>query len=219
MANKKKAVSDLTVKYGTTKEAIQETHRIASAGRTPATQIKRRPDGYDYVEEGYMRKKLNDIYPIWSWKLDEVQFLGGEWVWARGTLVIDDHGVTRQYGAAASHRITYKRGVPHTPENIIDISNNIKAAVTDAMKVAINRLCNIADDVYRKQVELPKPLTNTQKEKISKLLLDIDDKTLKTRVVSKIETEAINSMNYKGAIDRLKELLKIKNKKKEKENE
>ena len=208
MANKTKAVSDLTVKYGTTKEAIQETHRVASAGRTPATQIKKRPDGYDYVEEGYMRKKLNDIYPIWSWILDEIQFLGGEWVWARGTLIIDDHGVTRQYGAAASHRITYKRGVPHTPENIIDIGNNIKAANSDAFKVAANRLCNIADDVYRKQVELPKPLTDSQKLEIEQLLWEVDNKTLQRKVESQIENELINSVNYKSALNKLQNMKK-----------
>ena len=208
MANKTKAVSDLTVKYGTTKEAIQETHRIASAGRNPATQIKKRPDGYDYVEEGYMRKKLNDIYPIWSWELDEIQFLGGEWVWARGTLIIDDHGVVRKYGAAASHRITYKRGVPHTPENIIDIGNNIKASNSDAFKVAANRLCNIADDVYRKQVELPKPLTESQKGEIDQLLWEVDNKTLQRKVESQIENELINSVNYKSALNKLQNMKK-----------
>ena len=206
MANKTKAVSDLTVKYGTTKEAIQETHRIASAGRTPATQIKKRPDGYDYVEEGYMRKKLNDIYPIWSWELDEIQFLGGEWVWARGTLIIDDHGVVRKYGAAASHRITYKRGVPHTPENIIDIGNNIKASNSDAFKVAANRLCNIADDVYRKQVELPIPLTDKQKEIIVTLLEKIGNHALSAKVTMQLADGKIHSVNYKAAMDKLNKM-------------
>ena len=208
MTSKAKAVSDMRLTYGTTLDRIKETHRLASAGRTPATQIKKRPDGYDYVEEGYMRKKLNDLYPIWSWELDEIQFLGGEWVWARGTLIIDDHNVVRKYGAAASHRITYKRGVPHTPENIIDIGNNIKAANSDAFKVAANRLCNIADDVYRKQVELPKPLTESQKGEIDQLLWEVDNKTLQRKVESQIENELINSVNYKSALNKLQNMKK-----------
>ena len=204
----KKAVSDIVLRNRSTLDRIKDTHRIASAGRTPSTQIKRRPDGYDYVEEGYMRKKLNDIYPIWSWILDEIQFLGGEWVWARGTLIIDDHGVVRKYGAAASHRITYKRGVPHTPENIIDIGNNIKASNSDAFKVAANRLCNIADDVYRKQVELPKPLTDSQKLEIEQLLWEIGNKTFQTRIESQIADERINSVNYKSALNKLQKMKK-----------
>lgn len=186
---------------------ILATHKAASEGRTPATQIKRRPDGYDYVEEGYMRKKLSQLYPIWSWELNEIQFLGGEWVWARGMLIILDNGVQRKYGAAASHRITYKKGVPRSPENIIDIGNNIKAANSDAFKVAVNRLCNIADDVYRKQVELPKNLTDKQTEKIMEMLETIDNDALTMKVSKQISDGLINNVNYKSATNKLVKMI------------
>jgi hypothetical protein len=43
--------------------------------------------------------------------------------------------------------------MPHVPENIIDVGDNCKQANTSAMKVAINRLCHVGDDVYGKRVE------------------------------------------------------------------
>jgi len=211
MSNELMILPDTEV-LDTVSKQIQETHKTASAGRTPATQIKRRPDGYDYVEEGYMRKKLNDLYPIWSWELNEIQFLGGEWCWARGTLVILDNGVQRKYGAAASHRITYKRGTPHTPENIIDVGNNIKAANSDAFKVAVNRLCNIADDIYRKQVELPKNLTSNQIEKIQTLLENLNNSALTMKVTKQISNGLINSVNYKSAYQKLLNMISERDK-------
>ena len=98
--------------------------------------------------------------------------------------------------------------MPHTPENIIDIGNNIKASNSDAFKVAANRLCNIADDVYRKQVELPKPLTESQKGEIEQLLWEVDNKTLQRKVESQIENELINSVNYKSALNKLQNMKK-----------
>ena len=43
-------------------------------------------------------------------------------------------------------------GQEHTPENVINIDHNVGAANTNAFKRAVNRLCNIADDVYRKEM-------------------------------------------------------------------
>lgn len=189
-----------------TEKAIQEKHRIASAGRTPATQIKRRPDGFDFVEEAYMRKKLNDIYPIWSWEIDDTEFLGAEWIMVRGTLTILDNGVTRKFGAAGAKRIQFKRGTEHLPANIVDIGNNVKAANADAFKVATNRLCNIADDVYRKQVELPKPLTDKQQKIVADLLKEIDDHSLSAKVTLQVDSEKINSVNFKSAVDKLNQM-------------
>ena len=42
-------------------QKIKETHTEVSATKTPSWAVKRRPDGFDYVEEGYMRNKLNEI--------------------------------------------------------------------------------------------------------------------------------------------------------------
>jgi|TARA_R100001530_G_scaffold47170_2_gene35460 hypothetical protein len=129
-------------------------HREISQRTTPKGQVKSRPDGFDYVDEAYMRNELNKNYPVWSWKPageQPVQFLGSEWAIVSGELVVEDEGVVRRFFSPGAARIQFKRNLPHTPENVIDIDKNLASANTNGFKRAINRLCNIADDVYRKQ--------------------------------------------------------------------
>lgn len=116
----------------------------------------------EYVEEQWMRDRLTKYFPGWSWdKAGDIQFLGSEWVVADGTLTIIDESLlalgiippVRRYWAGDSVRIQFKKDMPHTPENIIDIGDNVQSAITGAMKRAINRLTGICDDVYGKRVE------------------------------------------------------------------
>ena len=124
--------------------------------------VKRRPDGKDYIDDAWMSDRLNKYFPGWSWEAAApLHFLGSEWVVAQGHLVIIDErllafGINpplrRFYGTDAV-RIQYKRDMPHTPENIVDVGDNCQSAVTGAKKRAINRLTGIGDDIYGKRIE------------------------------------------------------------------
>jgi len=124
--------------------------------------VKRRPDGKDYIDDAWMSDRLNKHFPGWSWEAAApLHFLGSEWVVAQGHLVIIDErllafGINpplrRFYGTDAV-RIQYKRDLPHTPENIIDVGDNCQSAITGAKKRAINRLTGIGDDIYGKRIE------------------------------------------------------------------
>jgi hypothetical protein len=125
--------------------------------------VDTRPDGYDYIEESYMREALDKHFPGWSWEAAApLQFLGAEWVVAQGHLsIIDEHLLAfdilppvRKFYGVDSVRIQFKRGVPHTPENIVDVGDNCKQATTAALKYAINRLTHIGDDIYGKRLEM-----------------------------------------------------------------
>lgn len=135
--------------------------------------IRHRPDGYDYIIEGYMRKKLDQYFPGWSWEHGTIQFLG-EWIVTSGHLVIIDEyllafGIRpplRQFFGSGADRIQFKtetkpdgRGgtakvsLPHVAENVVDVDKNVATSNTKALKRAINRLTNIGDDVYGKRIE------------------------------------------------------------------
>jgi len=124
--------------------------------------IKRRPDGKDYIDDAWMSDRLNKYFPGWSWEAAApLHFLGSEWVVAQGHLIIIDErllafGINpplrRFYGTDAL-RVQYKKDMPHTPENIIDVGDNCQSAVTGAKKRAINRLTGIGDDIYGKRIE------------------------------------------------------------------
>lgn len=123
--------------------------------------IKHRPDGKDYIEDSWMNDRLNRHFPGWSWeRAGGIQFLGSEWVCADGELSIIDLSLIplgvnpiRKYWSGDAVRIQFKKDMPHTIENVIDIGDNVQSAITGAKKRAINRLCGIGDDIYGKRVE------------------------------------------------------------------
>jgi len=124
--------------------------------------VEKRPDGYDYITEAYMRECLDRHFPGWSWEAAApLHFLGAEWVVAQGHLVIIDEHLfafnvnppTRKFFGVDSVRIQFKHGSEHVPANIIDVGDSCKSANSAALKYAINRLCHIGDDVYGKRIE------------------------------------------------------------------
>tara|TARA_R110000787_G_scaffold246295_1_gene352045 strand:+ start:6297 stop:6938 length:642 start_codon:yes stop_codon:yes gene_type:complete len=152
LANKKDKIT--VILDDSTGQSIIKKHKSISQRTTPKTYVKTRPDGFDYVEEAYMRNQLTKEYPGWSWSSageNPVQFLGAEWVIVTGVLRFQDNGVPREFFSPGSARVQFKRGKPHTAEYVIDIDKNLASANTNGFKRAINRLGNIADDVYRKQ--------------------------------------------------------------------
>jgi len=185
-------------------QKIKETHTDVSATKTPSWAVKRRPDGFDYVEEGYMRNKLNEIYPIWSWEAvgSGVQFIGAEWAVVTAELVVVDNGIPRKFFSPGAARIQFKKGSPHTPDNVVDIDKNLASANTNAFKRACNRLVNIADDVYKKHIE-DLTLTPKQIEEVEELIKDLDIKYQES-VRMAIEDGILNTKNLDNAINKIK---------------
>jgi hypothetical protein len=166
------------------KQFKQDWHKVYSdigAEQTPEVDgtgkkiIRKRPDGYDYIVDDYMRTCLDKHFPGWSLEATfPIHFLGAEWVVFTGHLVIiDEHLLAfnvvpplRKFPAVDAIRIQYrtekrldpdtkkevKVSLPHTPDNIVDVGDNCKQVVTAGLKFAINRLCRIGDDVYGKRI-------------------------------------------------------------------
>ena len=201
MKNKKDKSLDV---LSDTEEMIVLKHESVSAKSTPKPHIKHRPDGLDYVEEKWMRSELNKHYPVWSWVITKSEFLGSEWVVVTGELQVLESGVVRKFGSIGAVRIQFKRGAEHLPQNIIDIDKNVASANTNAFKRAINRLCNISDDVYRKQVEEIE-LSEEQLKTIETYLNGLDSKITK-QVHKTIDSGAVNTNNFDATLRRLGEL-------------
>tara|TARA_R100000700_G_C3179423_1_gene155878 strand:+ start:3108 stop:3734 length:627 start_codon:yes stop_codon:yes gene_type:complete len=191
------------------KDSILEKRKRISSETTPNIFVKRKNDGYDYVEEAYLRSKLNEEYPLWSWSPagdNPVQFLGSEWVVVSGTLRINEDGYTKEFFSPGAARIQFKRGSEHVPENVVDIDKNVASANTNGFKRAVNRLTNIADDVYRKQVIDPS-LSDEEVEMIESLMEELDDST-KGTIREGIKNLTINKTNIKRTIERIETIIK-----------
>lgn len=142
---------------------IKEKHKKVSNKETNPNHVKQKA-GMDYVEFAYMKAQANEFYPGWSFKNLEIveEFLVSGWVVVKGELHFIDEGMPRVGACAAAHRIAFKKGEDRIPQNIVDLGNDVKAAVTDCQKKGFNTYMNISDDIYR-QIEI-EDITNDQKQ-------------------------------------------------------
>mgnify|MGYP003124594125 CR=1 FL=1 len=181
-------------------QEITKIHDDVSAIKTPKAYIKKKMD-MDYVEIGYMKKVAEKHYPGWSWEVIKTEFAGTEAYVVHGRLKWYDNGVQRVGDMTAAHRIQKKRGT----QEYVDLGNDIKSANTDCMKKAFNMYMNIADDVYRNQVE-DTELTADQCNELISLARDIsDEEGAKIKIL--LEEGTIHGLNYKGAFNKLKRII------------
>ena len=176
---------------------ITDKHLQISSVSTPQYFVEKK-SGFDYVDEGYMRNLLNKHYPIWNWEIVSYQFVGDKAIAVHGKLKIVDNGVHRSFDAIAAHRIA------SNTKGYVDLGNDLKAANTDCFKVAVNRLCNIADDVYRKRIE-DIELNKDQKNTIIGELVGTP-KQLSDDVMSKVASGLINTTNLDAAIRKIQQV-------------
>tara|TARA_R100000654_G_scaffold40980_1_gene67113 strand:- start:3883 stop:4461 length:579 start_codon:yes stop_codon:yes gene_type:complete len=172
-------------------------HQKVSEEPTPQDVVKSK-NGFDYVDEGYMRWKLNQHYPIWSWEIVKYETLGDKAIVVHGRLKIIDEHCARTFDAVAAHRIAVAR----SGSGFVDLGNDLKAANSDAFKVAVNRLCNVADDVYRKQY-VDKTLSEVQYNELTEFMATLSDENAK-RVGQALESGKINKDNYNKVMSKLK---------------
>ena len=174
-------------------------HSSVSQIDTPKHYVKQQ-QGFDYVDEGYMRHLLNMHYPIWKWEIINHEFIGDKAISVHGRLTIVDNGVERHFDSIDAHRIASNQ------KGYVDIGNDLKSANSDCFKVAVNRLCNIADDVYRKRIE-DISLESKQLKKIEGKLNKLKDKDTIKKIKVGIEAMSINKTNFDATIRKIDSLI------------
>ena len=172
-------------------------HQHVSEEPTPQDVVKSR-NGFEYVDEGYMRWRLNQHYPIWSWEVIKYETLGDKAIVVHGRLKIMDEGIPRSFDSVAAHRIAQAR----SGAGYVDLGNDLKAANSDAFKVAVNRLCNVADDVYRKQY-IDNTISKNQSDYLYLLMSQLDVDEAK-KVEAALVSGKINKDNYEKVVSKLK---------------
>ena len=183
------------------RKAITDKHKNVSNIKTPKPFIKKKM-GMEYVEYSYMREIADKEFPGWSWKVVNTEVLGREAYVVHGRLKCYDEGIWRECDVTASHRIQKQRGT----NDFVDIGNDVKAANTDAIKKAFNMYMNIADDVYRNQVD-DLELSDLEKSDILVLASEISEEKLE-QIKELIEDDTINTANYKASFAKLEREVK-----------
>ena len=195
-------------------DSLIKKHKDISQRTTPKAYVKTRPDGFDYVDEAYMRNELTKEYPAWSWSPagdNPVQFLGAEWVIVTGVLRVNDNGVMREFFSPGSARVQFKRGKPHTAENVVDVDKNLASANTNGFKRAVNRLGNIADDVYRKQ---DLTLSDEDIEKLEEKMEGLSEEW-KDKIMKSVLNGEVVKPDLKKVINRIDQLINEEQEKKD----
>ena len=178
------------------RKAITEKHKKVSDMSTPKPFIKKKM-GMDYVEYSYMREIADKEYPGWSWTIQKTEVLGSEAYVVHGRLKWYDEGIWREDDMVAAHRIQKKRGT----DEFVDIGNDVKASNTDCIKKAFNMYLNIADDVYRNQVD-DMELSDEQKNDILLVAAEISEERL-SQIHELIKDQTIHTANFKASYAKL----------------
>jgi hypothetical protein len=186
------------------RELITNKHRKVSQSDTPKHFVKKKM-GMDYCELSYMKEMAEKHYPGWSWEIIKSEALGSEAYVVHGRLKWYDEGIWRTGDMVAAHRIQKNRGT----NDFVDVGNDIKASNTDCFKKALNMYLNIADDVYRNQVD-DIELSDEQKNEIIELASKCSEGRM-NEIKDLIDNTKLNTTNYKVSIHRLEKELEMKN--------
>ena len=119
---------------------------------TPPEKVKKRPDGYDYVESSFMDFETKKFMPLYKYKLLKVNWEMG---WINCIVSLKDRITGNTELGAGAARIQVSRGIEEPKfRDVIDMSNNVKAALTNAIKNAQSRF-GISSDIYRRRESIP----------------------------------------------------------------
>ena len=171
----------------TVRIAITDKHKKVSKIKTPKPFVKKKM-GMEYVEFSYMRDVADKEFPGWSWTIEKTEVLGSEAFVVQGRLKWYDEGIWREADMVAAHRIQKKRGT----NEFVDI---------DCIKKAFNMYLNIADDVYRNQVE-DLELSDEQKSDMLVLASEISEDRME-QIHDLIKEQAVNTANYNSSMKKL----------------
>jgi len=134
-------------------QSIQLRHKTVSRIVTPRMYIYRLPhDDFDYIDKAWMKYVADQYYPGWTFLIIEKDKLIENGLPSAyeitGRLKWWEDGIWREGDMSAAHRIQR-----NSAGKLVNPGNDLKAAVTDCLKKALNTYLNIGDDVYMNQVE------------------------------------------------------------------
>lgn len=149
---------------------IREKQAQIKAEKIPE-QYKKEMDGtgYEYLPFNAAIAIRDERFPIHrdEWYGQGIIMLGSEWIIAMVTSHVNVNGVWQSAPGVEAKRVTFKKDMPHTIENVIDIGNDVKSALSGALvKAWANN--GVFPDIYN-QILRPVP-TDAQNERFKKLL-------------------------------------------------
>jgi hypothetical protein len=159
-----KALLDLSIDNDYAKAIFQHVAKPFDI-KTPPEKVKKRPDGYDYVESSYMDYQTKSHIPLYEYRLLHISFESG---WINVIVSLTDRITGNTELGADSARIQVSRGA-EAPNfrDIIDMGNNLKSSLSKAIKNAQARF-GFSADVYQRRESIPTDSERMRYEQMSK---------------------------------------------------
>ena len=133
-------------------EMVAEHIKAPFNVETPEEKVKKRPDGYDYVESSFMDHVFKEFSPLYEYQLLEFSIQLG---WIVCVISLRDRITGNTEIGADAARIMVKKDAPEPSfKDVIDLGNNVKSAISKAIKNAQSRF-GVAADVYQKRESVP----------------------------------------------------------------
>jgi len=135
--------------------------------KTPAEKVKKRPDGFDYVEGTWMDYQAKQFMPLYKYKLLHISFEHG---WIHIIVSLTDKITGNVELGADSARIMVRKDADSPSfRDIIDMGNNLKSALSKAIKNAQSRF-GVSADVYQKRESEP---TTDERARFEQLIAQV----------------------------------------------
>lgn len=134
---------------------------------TPKEKVKKRPDGFDYIESSWMDKQFKEHSPLYSTELLHFSEAMG---WVTAIVRVTDRLTGNSELGGSSVRIQVRQGtIEPSFRDIIDKGNNVAAVITRAVKNAQSKFGHGAD-IYGKRESVR---TEEEKKRYESMLVDI----------------------------------------------
>lgn len=145
------ALANLTL-MSSSRDAVNDYITKPLDVKTPPEKVKKRPDGFDYVESSYMDYQTKKFMPLYEYKLLHVSIEHG---WINIIVSLQDRITGNIELGADSARVQVRReSEAPSFKDIIDMGNNLKSALSKAIKNAQSRF-GIAADIYQRRESDP----------------------------------------------------------------
>lgn len=157
------SMSELSVENKKKKSAVHDYIKEPFNVPTPPEKVKKRPDGFDYVETSWMNHIFKANSPLYS---HELLYVNESLGWIDIIVRLTDRITGNSELGGGSARIQVRRGVENPGfGDVIDKGNNLKAALSNAIKNAESRFGHAAD-IYGKREDAPSDDDRARKEVI-----------------------------------------------------
>lgn len=134
---------------------------------TPKEKVKKRPDGFDYIESSWMDKQFKEHSPLYSTELLHFSEAMG---WVTAIVRVTDRLTGNSELGGSSVRIQVRQGtIEPSFRDIIDKGNNVAAVITRAVKNAQSKFGHGAD-IYGKRESVR---TNEENQRYESMLREI----------------------------------------------